>query len=80
MEHGKPLDSVRPLPEYREPRSHIFPSDNSLNWFVRQHKGELVEAGAMLLLNGQWHANDERFDATVLEIGKRAAQKRGGAQ
>lgn len=78
MERGNTLNDVRPLPEYRGSRAHIFPSDHSLNWFVRQHRPELVKAGAILLLNGQWHAHDERMDAAVLEVGKRAAERRGG--
>lgn len=78
MDHRNALDGVRPLPKYGEQRRHIFPSDNSLNWFVRQHRPDLVKAGAILLLNGQWHADAERFDEAVLEAGKRAAARRGG--
>jgi hypothetical protein len=76
MEHANALQGVRKLPEYGEQRRHIFPSDNSLTWFVRQHRSELIESGAILLLNGQWHVHEGRFDLAVLEVGKKAAQSR----
>lgn len=67
------LSDVRRLPDYRERRTHIFPSDGSLTWFVRQHKARLVEAGALVMLAGQWHAHESKFDAAVLAIGQDAA-------
>jgi hypothetical protein len=76
MEPINALTGVRKLHEYGEQRRHIFPSDNSLTWFVRQHRDELIERGAMLLLNKQWHVNDHQFDLAVLEVGKKAAQQR----
>ncbi len=75
MEHS-PLAGVRKLSEYRAQRTHVFPSDNAMQWFVRNHKAALIEAGALVMLTGQWHAVDEKFDAYVVQAGQRAAQAR----
>lgn len=72
-----PLSELRRLPEYRQRREHVFPSDGSLTWFVRQHRARLVKAGALVMLGGQWHAHEPKFDSTVLEIGQEAAERAG---
>ena len=71
-----PLSSLIKPPEYREQRQHLFPSKSSLDWFIRQHKSELVTAGALLMVVGQWHVHAEKFDAAVLDIGAKLAQRR----
>lgn len=68
------LDMLCRLPEYREKRKHIFQSEGALQWFVRRHRRGLVECGALMLLTGQWHAHEARFDAFVLEAGADAAR------
>lgn len=71
------LSGMRKLPEYRQNRTHVFQSEGSLAWFVRQNRGRLIEAGALVLLAGTWHANEVPFDAVVLEVGEAAAKRRG---
>jgi hypothetical protein len=71
----QPLSELVKLPEYREGRQHIFPGKHSLEWFLRQHKPGLIEAGAMLMLTGQWFVVPKQFDAYVAEVGKKAAQR-----
>ena len=73
------LSELEKLPAYRERREHVYPSRGSLEWFVRLHKQELVEAGAILKVMGQWFAVPDRFDAYVVADGARAAQRRIGA-
>lgn len=73
------LSTLRKLAEYRQTRTHVFPSDSALQWFVRQNRDALVEAGALVMLTGQWHAVEPKFDAFVLEAGKRAAQRHSEA-
>lgn len=34
---------------YLESRNHIFPSMESLKWFIRLHRGALAEAGAIAI-------------------------------
>lgn len=59
--------------EYREPRQRLFPSVGSLQWYMRQHRTELVEAGALLMIAGRWTLHADAFDAYVLAAGKAAA-------
>lgn len=80
MEQDPQLAGVRKLVEYRQPRAHIFPSDYALHWFARKHRAELIQAGALVMLAGQWLAVEDKFDAFVLEIGRREAQKRQGGK
>lgn len=62
------------LADYRESRQHLFPSKGSLDWFVRQHKTSLVQAGALLMVAGQWFADPVRFDGAVVSIGAERAR------
>ena len=64
------LSNLRTLSEYRsEGRSHIFPSQASLDWFIRKHKKRIIECGAILAPTGRKLINIEVFDQLVLEIG-----------
>lgn len=65
---------LAPLPEYRAQRQHIFPSQASLDWYLRKNRSGLVESGALLLLAGRWFVNAERFDAYLLQAGTEAAK------
>lgn len=76
MQQGNDIAQLVRLEEYQEARKHIFPSKGSLEWYLRQHRDELIAAGALLKIAGQWHAQLGRFDTTVLELGTRAAQRR----
>ena len=67
--------ALTPTARYAQERRHLFPSDESIRWFLRQHKPELVEAGALLMVAGRWMADPSRFDAKVIEIGRRLAQR-----
>lgn len=73
------LLALRPLPDYRQSREHVFRSEQSLQWFVRRHKSRLVDAGALIMLSGRWHVVPSRFDAIVLEAGQAAAKNQAAA-
>jgi hypothetical protein len=79
MTISKLVEDVRKLTEYREARKHIFQSDSALQWFVRKHRQRLIDAGALVLLSGQWHACEKNFDDCVLLVGQDAAKKRAVA-
>ena len=67
------------LPEqYRQTRAHLFPSEQSLLWFLRKHRRELVSAGALLIVAGRNHIDPTACDEVVLRVG-RAAAERGAA-
>ncbi|MEP7301711.1 MAG: hypothetical protein ABI699_09295 [Caldimonas sp.] len=61
--------------EYRASRAHLFPSPQSLTWFVRQHKASLVAAGALTVIGGRHRLHPDKTDAVLVEAGKQAAQK-----
>jgi hypothetical protein len=65
------LSDLLPLPEYREQRQHIFPSEGSLEWFVRQHRAELSDAGALVRVAAGTFAHAPKFDECVVKIGQR---------
>lgn len=55
--------------KYRNGREHIFPSDASLQWFIRKNRATLAKAGAVVKPAGHILINQNKFDAVVLEIG-----------
>lgn len=61
------------LPQYRDQRQHLFPSDGSLTWFIRRHRDALVKAGAYLMIAGRRQVNPARFDEMVLKVGAQDA-------
>lgn len=64
--------------QYRNNREHIFPSDASLQWFIRKNKAALAKAGAILKPAGHILINQNKFDDVVLEIGLLCNQFSGG--
>lgn len=68
-----PLAALMRPSAYREQRSHIFPSDGSLEWFTRTHRAELQRAGALVEVGGRLFVHEQRFDDFVLTGGKVAA-------
>ena len=75
MENASPLEGLVPLATCFAQLPHIFPAKASGDWFVRQNKAELVRAGALVMLAGRWMASPQKFDAAVLQIGMRAAER-----
>jgi len=69
------LSSLLSLEGYREQREHIFPSPGSLQWFIREHREELVRAGALLMIARRRQIMPEPFDIYVIENGIREASR-----
>lgn len=69
--HAAGLMSVA---EYQRTRTTLFPTASSLAWYLRTHKGDLVQAGAMLMHRGIWHVDAERFDQAVRDIALAASK------
>lgn len=59
---------------YREQNTHVFPSASSLDWFIRQHRTELIQSGAIVKIAKRWLVAPTVFDTTAIQIGKRLAQ------
>ena len=72
MNTHTPLQLLTPA-EYAADRPQIFPGLESLRWFERMHRTELVECGALLKPTGRKLVNPSEFDAAVVRIGKRMA-------
>ena len=76
MNTTQPLDLTTPA-DYVAARSKIFPAGvESLRWFERQHRAELIQCGAILMPNGRKLIDPAAFDRAVVEIGKRMASAR----
>ena len=67
-----------PLADYQRQREHLFPSKDSLRWFIRQHHAALAERQALLMPARHTLVAPALFDAFVVEIGARRAASRGG--
>lgn len=61
--------------EYRAARAHLFPSPQSLTWFVRKHRLALAQAGALTIIAGKQRLHPEKTDAVLVEAGRQAAGK-----
>jgi hypothetical protein len=75
MTEPNPMADMVKLAAYRLAREHLFASEGSLTWFIRKHRAQLIECGALLIHVGQWYANAERFDNYVLQAGQAAAKR-----
>ena len=54
---------------YSQPGAdRLFPSLESLRWFINQNKVELIERGAMVRLRGQWHFVEPNAKQAMLEL------------
>lgn len=76
METNQPLRLETPA-EYVAARSHVFPGVESLRWFERSHRAELIERGAIIMPNGRKLIDPVAYDQAVIDIGKRMAAGRG---
>jgi hypothetical protein len=66
---------ARPI-DYQAARANVFPSEESLRWFVRQHRDELIAAGAIVAPAGRKLISPQAFDKAVLSIGARLLSAR----
>lgn len=68
------LRGLLTVEQYREARSHVFASPSAIEWHIRTHKREWIEAGALLVIAGRRFINPAAADGLVLRIGQAAAQ------
>jgi len=69
-----PLFSGTATDSWRARNAHLFPSDESLRHYFRQHKRELIDAGAVVYHRGQYQATAQMTPA-VLTIAQGAAKR-----
>ena len=70
------LAQIKLPPDYRQSRQPIFPSDGSLQWYIRQHREALASRGAVLMIRGSLHVHEDKFDSYVVEAGQDEARRK----
>lgn len=60
---------------WRQSNPQFFASETALRWFWRQHRREVIERGAVVLLNGKYAAVEPHMTTVVMEIAQRAARR-----
>lgn len=76
MNNTAVLEGLLKVNEYQEQRKHIYPSAQSLRWYLRQHRTGLEGASALLYIAGRLWINPQRFDAYVLDAGAEDVRRR----
>jgi len=77
--NGSPtLSELRPIRELQRELAHIFPTPGSLDWELRAHRREYIQAGAVFEVAGRLMAHPVIFGRVALEIGARKMAVRNG--
>jgi hypothetical protein len=69
------LDEYVDMPKLLQITGHTFPSQDSLKWFIRQHRDDLADAGAVINITGRLRFHPERFQQAAVDICRRVAKK-----
>ncbi len=62
-----------------EGRTHIFPSEASLLWFIRKNRSLLLQASALFCPTGRTLINSPQFDHVVITVGTNALRSKAHA-
>lgn len=65
------LGALVSIQDYQRANANVFPSRGSVEWFVRQHKLNLIEARAIYIITRRTLLHAQRFNAYVLKVGER---------
>lgn len=68
---GSALSHLVPLDEFQRDNSRLFPSIESLRWFVRRHRDSLTGAGALIFIGRRWLIDTRLIGGAFEEIGRR---------
>ena len=69
------FDRLRHWKDFRKSACHLFPTDDSLRWFLRSHEQALTEAQAVLKLGRGTFIDGDRFRAVAVSLMKVSAQR-----
>ena len=61
------------IDHYQSERATIFPSRASLDWFIRKHRGRLLDHLAIVAPTGRKLISPNAFDRVVVEVGAETA-------
>lgn len=80
-EKQTPLGDIMSWREWysRPGADRLFPSLESLRWFINQNKVELIERGAMVRLRGQWHFVEPNAKQAMLALFREKAMEQVAA-
>lgn len=73
------LQALVPPGTYRESRAHLFPGPQSFDWFMRQNRKRLVDAGALVVIAGRNMIHQTLADEVVMAVGRETAQRHKAA-
>lgn len=68
-----PLDEYVGIDDMHRNVQPTFPTIDSLRWFVRRHRTDLVRRGALIIVTGRMRFHTERFKQATVEIGQQVA-------
>lgn len=69
----EPLPIMEPEDWREQCAGQVFRSSESLRCFIRQHRDELIERGAIVAPIGRQMIHPPAFEAAVMSIGQRLA-------
>lgn len=76
MTNNVNLHQLRTPKDYiSDGRSHVFPSESSLQWFIRKNKALLIQSSALLCPTGRTLINAQNFDEVVYSVGTNAIKQ-----
>jgi len=76
MLHTNDLSLLQTPKDYiTDGRTHIFPSEASLQWFIRKNKDLLIQASALLCPTGRTLIDANHFDEVVYTVGTNALKQ-----
>ncbi len=69
------LSRLKTRKAYRTGHEEVFPSDASLDWFVRRNHAKLKEARAIYEIGGRVLIDPPVFNLVALEVGSAAVRE-----
>ena len=73
MQQTTELNKLKTPKDYiSDGRTHIFPSEASLQWFIRKNKNLLIQSSALLCPTGRTLIDANHFDEVVYTVGTNA--------
>jgi hypothetical protein len=76
MSQNIALNQLRTPKDYiSDGRTHICPSEGSLQWFIRKNKNLLIESSALLCPTGRTLIDANHFDEVVYAVGTNALKQ-----
>ena len=73
------FDRLQHWKHFRPTADHLFPTNNSLRWFLRTNAAALHEAGAVLKLARGTYIDPEPFRGVAISLLQSAATRGGSS-